>query len=83
MRVSFLWVVLTLWTSAALAEDRRLAEAGFPQSVQRENVVLIKQQSGVLSYFFVDVYSAALFTPAAVSPAEGGKEKGRSKEQAC
>ncbi|UAW96985.1 chalcone isomerase family protein [Halopseudomonas nanhaiensis] len=70
MRVSFLWVVLTLWTGHALAVDPRLIEASFPQYVQTEDVLLIKRQSGVLSYFFVDVYSAALFTPEGVSSSD-------------
>ncbi|SDS37624.1 Chalcone isomerase-like [Halopseudomonas xinjiangensis] len=63
MKLSILLIAAGLAAFPAHASERRLNQAGFPPLIQSGETTLIKRQADVLTYFFVDVFSAALFTP--------------------
>jgi hypothetical protein len=48
---------------AALASEKRLAEADFPTRLEVSGEELVMRNASILEYLFVDVYSAALLTP--------------------
>lgn len=71
MRALIVSLVLSLSAAPTSADTQLRAQANFPNTVQpAEALTMIKRQSGVLRYFFIDVYSAALFTPQGVEPSE-------------
>lgn len=45
------------------ANEKRLAEANFPQKMEVDGHELVLRNASLLEYLFVDVYSAALLTP--------------------
>lgn len=45
------------------ANDKRLAQAGFPERLEVQGQELVLRNASVLRYLFIDVYSAALLTP--------------------
>lgn len=63
MRLSTALFLAGLAAFPAVASEQRLEQADFPTAVQDGEATLVRRQEGVLTYFFIDVYSAALFTP--------------------
>ena len=58
----FLTLFLLL-PSVAIASEKRLNQADFPQQMEVDGQTLVLRNASVLNYLFVDVYSAALLTP--------------------
>ncbi len=70
MKLPILFIAACLATWPVLANERRLSQADFPAVIQSGEATLAKRRADVLSYFFVDVFSAALYTPEEVPLAE-------------
>lgn len=70
MRLRALLFVAGLGVLPAMASEQHLGQAAFPTAIQDGDATLVRRQEGVLSYFFVQVYSAALFTPPDIDLAE-------------
>jgi hypothetical protein len=63
MLTRILVLICCLLPLSAAANEKRLAEADFPQSIEVGDQELVLRNASVLEYLFVDVYSAALLTP--------------------
>lgn len=70
MRLAALLFIAGLGVLPAMASEQRLRQADFPTAVRDGDFTLVRRQESVLSYFFLDVYSAALFTLEGISAAE-------------
>lgn len=64
MVVRTLLLIICALPLATLASEKRIAEADFPSSLEVSGEELVMRNASVLEYLFVDVYSAALLTPA-------------------
>lgn len=64
MIVRTLALVCCLFPLGVSANEKRLAEADFPQRIEVGDQELVLRNASLLEYLFVDVYSAALLTPA-------------------
>lgn len=56
--------LLSLLPAIVSASEKRLEQARFPDTLEVDGQTLVLRNASVLNYLFVDVYSAALLTPA-------------------
>ncbi|TVP90419.1 MAG: hypothetical protein EA348_06230 [Pseudomonadaceae bacterium] len=70
MRRTLLFLLLALATPLLLA-----SEPDFPESLEVDEQTLVLRNESLLRYLFVDVYSAALLTPADISPTNAVSER--------
>jgi hypothetical protein len=61
-------IALLLTSGLAIASEKRLQEAAFAPQVTVAQTTLALRNQTVLTYLWVDVYAAALYTQAGVSP---------------
>jgi hypothetical protein len=65
----FICLILLVTSHSLLASNReRLEEAAFSPYLQQANGGLVRKSQAVLTYLWVDVYAAALYTEPAISP---------------
>ncbi|VXC01687.1 conserved exported hypothetical protein [Pseudomonas sp. 8AS] len=74
-----LLILLLLTSSQLQANSERLDEAAFSERYQQAGISLVRKNQALLTYLWADVYAAAFYAEATITPSQAASQPARQR----